>query len=171
MPRQFLRRLKPRSTVLRWRQHRGVAGLARCQRHGERAAELVGQCVDLRGPPATRTPQGMASGFAGQILVIRSCPHVGRAVVEPAPAACWWARTLVESTDSGAMCSSPLHWSMGLGRTVRMMRQTRRSTSARGDLPALWLRERMSSVRLIGRVYRRSASARRWWPWPPVPAP
>jgi hypothetical protein len=55
-------------------QLRIVAGLAGGQLDRDRGLTLVGQGVDLRGEPASRTADRVVAGLIGSFLVIRQCP-------------------------------------------------------------------------------------------------
>jgi hypothetical protein len=70
-----------------------VAGLAGAAEQPNRIAQAVGASVDLGA---------QAAAGAAQALGMRP-PFCRRA-----PAACWWARTMVESTISHSMSASPL---------------------------------------------------------------
>ena len=61
---------------------------------GERPAAAVAGQVDLRGRPSA----GAADGVVGQLP--------GRGPFLRAPAACWWARTIMESTETAQLRAS-----------------------------------------------------------------
>src|SRR5574340_1641628 len=54
-----------------------VSGLPRREQKRQRAAERVGQGVDLGAQPAAGPAECVVGGFVGQILVIRLCPLCG----------------------------------------------------------------------------------------------
>lgn len=73
---------------------RCVTGLSGGEDERERPAAGIGGEVDLRGRSAAGTADGVVAGFAGRGPFLR------------APAACWWARTIVESTETAQSRSS-----------------------------------------------------------------
>lgn len=70
-----------------------VVGVAARQDEPERAAESVAGQVDFRAQSATGSAEGVITRF-----VPVDCPLLP-------PAACWWARTMVESTDTSQSMS------------------------------------------------------------------
>lgn len=73
---------------------RCVTGLSGGEDEREGPAAGIGGEVDLRGQSAAGTADGVVAGFAGRGPFLR------------APAACWWARTIVESTEAAQLTSS-----------------------------------------------------------------
>lgn len=57
-------------------------------------AALIARQMGLGGPTATRTSQGVIGRFGLDATRSSTCPSPSRR----APAACWWARAMVEST-------------------------------------------------------------------------
>jgi hypothetical protein len=60
-------------------------GLSRSEMESQGPATGIGREVDLRGQPAAGSADGMVAWLPGKRPFL------------PAPAACWWARTIVES--------------------------------------------------------------------------
>ncbi|ANS70670.1 transposase subunit [Streptomyces lincolnensis] len=71
-----------------------IPGLPGGEMEGRRPTAVIGGKVDLRGQSAAGAANGVVVWFAGRGPFLR------------APAACWWARTIVESTETAQLRSS-----------------------------------------------------------------
>ena len=87
---------------------RGCPRLARGEPYRQWSSDRIHSSVGLGRPTASGAPQGVIGRLRPRNRVVRCAPPKARG----APAACWWARAIVESTDtthsgSPAACAWP----------------------------------------------------------------
>src|SRR5688572_14360264 len=103
-----------------------VVPLTRGEHHAKRPAAAVAAQVDLGGQPAP--------GAAKRLGLVTDLPPLvsARAGRLRAPAACWWARTLLESTlttHSSSPTASDLVWAWASSRSQVPSRRQRMKRS------------------------------------------
>ncbi len=92
-------------------EHREIAGLPGSNRHHQPALLPLHQTVDLGPRPAAGRADGASGGSPSTFLSIDTLPCAARGLVR-----CWWARLIVESTDTPRSSSPRL--SAWPGRTA-----------------------------------------------------